>query len=250
MDRAKHMSVWIATIPRTEATKRKIMAFIDSQDIHKWVIGREVGKNGYEHWQCRFEWLDKDSPDAFKIWKDWFYSAHIEPARQTDNWNYEKKEGRYFAWNDNKDKTRQRYGPLRRNQSEVLALLDKTNDRQIVLWHDKNGNMGKSFLCAALWERRLGYYCPPYLTSVKEIIQFVASGYDEEPYIVIDLPRAMKWDKSLYAGIEAIKDGLIAEPRYHAETRNIKGVKVLVMSNTRPDLDKLSEDRWVIYEPS
>lgn len=244
-------SQWIATIPRSEATKRKLRLFIESQDIHRWVYGRETGTGGYEHYQLRFEWLDKDNPDAFKIWKDWFYSGHIEIAKGTDSWDYEKKEGRYFAWDDNPGKITQRYGPLRGTQREILQLLDRTNDREIVLWYDGGkGNVGKSWLAGALWERRLAYYCPPYLNGVKEIVQYVASGYDQEPYIVIDLPRAMKWDKSLYAGIEAIKDGLIAESRYHAQTRNIRGVKVLVMSNTLPKLDKLSEDRWVIYEPS
>lgn len=243
------MSTWIATIPRSEATKRKLRLFIKSQDIHRWVYGREKGKDGYEHYQLRIEWLDKDDPDAFKIWKDWFYSGHLELAR-TDSWDYEKKAGRYFCWNDNIDKIKQRYGPLTPIQQEVLNILDSTNDRQIVLFLTAGGGYGKSWLCGSLWERRLACYCPPYLNGVKEIVQYVASGYDEEPYIVIDLPRAMKWDNSLYAGIEAIKDGLVAESRYHAQTRNIRGVKVLVMSNTRPQLDKLSKDRWVIYEPS
>lgn len=243
------MSIWMATIPESECCARKIQAFIKTQDIHKWIWGREIGDLGYRHIQFRFQWLDKDSTDAFKIWKDWFHSAHLEVARN-DDWDYECKEGHYFRWDDNQDKIRQRFGPYRGNQKEVLDILDRTNDRQIVLWYDPNGQSGKSWLCGALYERRLGYYCPPYLNNVKEIVQFVASGYDQEPYIVIDLPRAMKWDNSLFAGIEAIKDGLIAEPRYHASTRNIRGVKVLVMSNTRPKLDKLSIDRWVIYEPS
>lgn len=243
------MSVWIATIPRSEATKRKLHLFIESQDIHRWVYGRETGKGGYEHYQFRFEWLDKDDPDAFVIWKDWFYSGHLELAR-TDNWNYEKKSGRYFCWDDTPGKILQRYGPLRPVQTEVLSKLDATNDREIVLWYDQKGRAGKSFLCGALWERRQGYYCPPYLNTVKEIIQYVASGYDGEPYIVIDMPRDLKWTNALYTGIEAIKDGLVAEPRYSAHTRNIKGVKVLVLSNTKPRLDRLSEDRWVIYEPS
>lgn len=243
------MSTWIATIPRTETTKRKLRLFFKSQDIKKWVYGRETGEGGFEHIQLRFEWLDKDDGDAFPIWKDWFYSAHLEVAR-TDSWEYEKKSGRYFCWNDTPGKIAQRYGPYRECQREVLRILNNTNDRQIVLWYDGTGNHGKSWMAGSLWERRLGYYCPPYLNGVKEIVQYVASGYDEEPYIIIDLPRAMKWDSSLYAGIEAIKDGLIAESRYHAQTRNIRGVKVLVMSNTRPKLDKLSSDRWVIYEPS
>ena len=239
----------MATIPSEECTTRKIRAFIKSQDIHRWVYGRETGSSGYKHFQFRFEWLDKDDSNAFKVWKDWFYSGHLEPAR-TDNYDYEKKSGWYFCWNDNGAKIQQRYGPLRAVQRKVLEVLERTNDRQIVLWYDSTGNHGKSWLAGALWERRQGYYCPPYLNGVKEIVQYVASGYNEEPYIIIDLPRAMKWDNSLFAGIEAIKDGLIAESRYHAETRNIRGAKVLVMSNTKPRLDKLSKDRWVIYEPS
>lgn len=245
----KTMSLWVGTIPRSETTKRKLRLFIESQDIHRWVYGRETGKSGYEHIQIRFEWLDKDNPDAFIIWKDWFYSGHIELAR-TDSWEYEKKSGRYFCWDDTPGKITQRYGPLRHNQIQVLELLHETRDREILVWYDPIGGAGKSHLCGALWERRQAYYCPPYLSSVKEIIQFVASGYNQEPYIIIDLPRDIKWNTALYAGVEAIKDGLIAEPRYNAQTRNIKGVKVLVLCNTMPKLDRLSVDRWKIFAPS
>lgn len=237
------------TIPRDQATKRKMMAFIEQNDIHKWVIGREKGRNGYEHWQVRFEASGIDGDEGFKLIKDWFYEAHIE-ANASDNYDYEKKEGRYFADDDNKEKIRQRYGPWRQHQSSILDILDKSGDREIVLWLDKNGCSGKSWLCGALYERRKGCYCPPYLGSVKEIVQWVASGYRGEPYIVIDLPRDIKWNSSLYAGVEAIKDGLVADARYHATTRNIRGVKVLVLANTAPKLDRLSIDRWVIYEPS
>lgn len=245
--RGTTMSTWIATIPKSEATKRKLRLFFKSQDIHRWIYGREKGKGGYEHYQVRFQWLDDDNPDAFKIWKDWFYSAHIEVAR-TDCWDYETKEGRYFKSDDTEQILQVRYGSLRRTQLEVLSWLDRTNDREILLWHSPKGREGKSYLCNKLWETRRAYYTPPYLNSVKDIIQFVASGYSGEEYIVIDLPRAMKWDTSLYAGIEAIKDGLVTDTRYSAKTRNIRGVKVMVMSNVKPKLDRLSADRWVIYE--
>lgn len=240
------------TIPREQATKRKIFAFLEDNDIHTWVVGREQGKNGYQHWQIRFESSainDDKEETGFKIIKDWFNEAHIE-KEASDNYEYEKKEGRYFASDDNEDKIIQRYGQLRPNQRRALDILRLTNDRQIELWIDRKGCSGKSWLCGSLYERRLGFYCPPYLGSVKEIVQWVASGYRGEPYIVIDLPRDIKWSSSLYAGIEAIKDGLVADPRYHATTRNIRGVKVLVLANTCPKLDRLSIDRWVIYEPS
>lgn len=243
------MSIWMGTFPETEICKRKLYAFFRTQDIKKWVWCREVGKDGYRHIHVRMEWLDHSDSNAFDIWKDWFRSAHLEQAR-ADNWDYEKKDGHYFCWDDTPGKIKQRFGRLRGIQEKVLSILDRTSDREVVLWYDTEGRAGKSFLCGALWERRKGFYAPPYLNSVRDIVQFVASGYDNEEYIVIDLPRAMKWDKSLYAGIEAIKDGLISDPRYNAKTRNIRGVKVLVMSNTKPDFDKLSLDRWVIFEPS
>lgn len=243
------MSTWIATIPEADVCKRKIYKFFDTQDIKKWVWCRETGKDGYRHIHIRFEWLDRDKPDAFSIWKDWFRSAHIEYAR-TDCWDYEKKQGHYFCWDDTEDKLVERFGPLRENQKEILALLDRTNNREIVCYVDEIGGMGKSHLCGALWERRIGFYCPPFLNGVKDIVQFVASGYDQEKYIIIDMPRDMKWNKDLYTGIEAIKDGLVVDCRYSAKTRNIKGVKVLVLTNTRPRLDRLSADRWVFYEPS
>lgn len=237
------------TIPKEAATKRKVFTFIEQNDIHKWVIGREKGKSGYEHWQIRFECSGLEGDLGWKEIKGWFPEAHIED-NASDNYEYEKKEGRYFAWDDNEEKIRQRYGPWRKNQKDIIRLLQDSSDREIVLWLDPNGCSGKSWLCGSLYERRLGYYTPPYLGTVREIVQWVASGYNGEPYIVIDLPRDVKWNSSLYAGVEAIKDGLVADARYHASTRNIRGVKVLVLANTRPKLDRLSADRWRIYEPS
>lgn len=238
------------TIPRDQATKRKVFAFIESHDIHKWVIGRETGKKGYEHWQIRFEssQFEKDGdPNGFEIIKDWFREAHVE-ADASDNWEYEKKEGRYFAWDDNPEKLRQRYGNFNGKQEWCLYLASKTTDRQILLWYDPKGSSGKSWFCGAMWERRRAYYCPPFLPTAKEIVQFVASGYAGEEYVILDMPRDVKWTTSLYAGIEAIKDGLIAEPRYHAGTQNIRGAKLIVLANTKPKLDRLSTDRWVVYE--
>lgn len=86
--------------------------------------------------------------------------------------------------------------------------------------------------------------------SAESMIKDVASkmSKDRRPIVVIDVPRATKWNSQLYEAIEVIKDGLIDDPRYSSNALNIKGVKVLVMCNTKPKLDKLSEDRWVIID--
>lgn len=248
------MTVWMGTVPIKNdlgewyCTRRKWEHFFEYYDIHKWIIARETGKGGYRHWQVRFQTSQFDNDEGWEELKEWFKKGHFEKA--SDTWDYETKDGNYLTSEDNEQKLIQRYGPLLPHQTEVLGLLDQSGDRGIVLWLDPHGRSGKSWLCGALFERRIGMYCPPYLGTVKEIVQFVASGYRGERYIVIDLPRDIKWNSSLYAGVEAIKDGLVADGRYSARTRNIRGVKVLVLANTRPKLDRLSTDRWVIYEPS
>lgn len=242
------------TIPRANATKRKVMAFFQEYDIHKWTAGREKGKSGYEHWQIRFEssqfnYGKEYDPDGFALIKDWFPEAHIE-ANASDDYEYEKKEGRYFDCEDNNEKIMQRYGPLRDSQRRFIDALEQSGDREIVCWVDQEGSAGKSWLCGALYERRLGFYTPPFMDSAKEIVEFVCSGFRGERYVILDLPRDLKWTTKIYTAIEAIKDGLLADRRYHASTRNIRGVKVGCLTNSRPSLDRLSRGRWVIYEPS
>lgn len=242
------MTIWMGDCPREGISKKRWFKFFEYYDIHKWILARETGRNGYEHYQFRFQTGQFDTEEGFKELKEWFKKAHFEKA--SDEWEYERKEGRYFTADDNPATIQQRYGKLRDNQQTILNLLKETNDREIVLWLDRRGCSGKSWLCGALYERRMGFYVPPYVDSVKGILQFVASGYRGEEIIVIDLPRAIKWTNDLYAGVEAIKDGLVADSRYSAHTRNIRGVKVLVLANTAPKLDRLSADRWLIYEPS
>lgn len=117
-----------------------------------------------------------------------------------------------------------------------------------MVWVDTKGNVGKSWLCGALYERGLACIVPPTIDTVTKMMQWVASGYRGEPYIVIDIPRSWKWSKELYTAVESIKDGLVYDTRYSAKMRNIRGVKVLCLTNETPKLDKLSVDRWVFFD--
>lgn len=143
-----------------------------------------------------------------------------------------------------------RFGEMRFVQKQALEALQATNDREVMVWYDKNGNVGKSWFTGALWERGLAYVVPPTVDTVKGMMQYVASSYIDQgwrPFVVIDIPRSWKWSEQLYTAIESIKDGLVYDTRYNSRMINIRGVKVLVMCNTLPKLDKLSQDRWRIY---
>lgn len=236
--------IYMITLPRTHtyAEFNALMRYMRKNDVHKWVVGAEQGKTGYDHWQIRLQ--------IGKTWeevkRDFGAKAHVEEA--SDKWTYECKEGMCWKSSDRAENRMQRFGKLRYAQKRIIEHLEATNDREVVVWYDEEGNAGKSWLTGALWERGLAYFAVAD-TSGKTIVMDIASEYLKNgwrPYVIVDIPRAGKWTPELYEAIERIKDGLIKDPRYSSEAVNIHGVKILVNTNTMPKLDKLSKDRWKI----
>lgn len=231
---------YMGTMPRVRQSIElvNILQWFIDQDCHKWIIGKEEGLKGYKHWQMRFT-----SALKFDELKEVFPYANCHFEECSDTWSYERKEGNYYSSDDNLRILSNRFGKLRENQSRILGKVSEQSDRGITVVIDDRGNTGKSWLCRHIWQQGTGYYVPPVLSSVKEIIQFVCSGYNGEDIIVIDIPRSWKWSKELIAGLECIKDGLIFDTRYSARTRLISA-NVLVFTNVVPKLDTLSVDRW------
>lgn len=234
--------IYMITMPWNAASKRMINLYLTKNDIHDWTIGYEVGRDGYRHIHVRL-----NARGSFEELQRFFVGCHIEQG-STDDDAYERKDGHFVSSKDTVDVRRCRFGRLRDNQQRVLELLDRQSDRQVLVWIDSTGNVGKSFLTRWLVERGRAYYVPPTVDNVKQIIQWVCAGYQGQPYIVIDIPRSAKWNQSLYTGIEAIKDGIVYDTRYTSKLRDIWGCKILVLTNSKPNLDALSKDRWVIYE--
>lgn len=220
----------------------KILQWILKRDVHKWIVAKERGTFGYDHWQIRVQC--NLTFDEMK--QEWGENAHIEEA--SDNYEYERKESNFICSEDNAARLSGRFGELRPNQRAILDRVDMQNDRQITVCCDHKGNNGKSWLCRYLYENGRAFYVPPTIKSAQGIIQHIASGYRGEEYVIIDIPRSTKWNTDLYVCMETIKDGLVYDTRYSARTRNIYGVKVLVMCNTKPNVAKLSADRWDLID--
>jgi len=270
------MKNYMITMPREGyGSVCKILQYIWKNDIKKWIIGAEEGRGGYKHWQIRMEARDDffyfeevkipyiDRRGIVQCTKDkvkagWIAQeipeAHVEEC--SDTWDYETKEGRFIASWDTPEVRKLRFGKMRWHQECAVHLVELTNDREVVVWYDPNGNSGKSWLCGHLYETGKAYYLPPTLTSVQSMLQTMASlawedrkaGRPPRRYVIIDLPRSWKWSKELYCAIETIKDGLIMDPRYSARPIDIRGVKVLVLTNEEPKLDHLSSDRWITFK--
>lgn len=231
------------TLPRNRESIEEVylLQWMLDNDIHKWIIAKETGNDGYKHWQIRI-----NTRYTFEALKQAFPKAHIEEA--SDDYRYERKEGNYIESGDTVYTLMARFGDLRENQNRIIRNLDTQSDRQIDVVCDPSGCTGKTHTIRALYNRGLAFFVPPTITDGKTIIQYVASGYDREPIIVVDVARSTRWCNALYVALETIKDGLVYDARYHTTTRDIHGVKVLVMCNTRPKLDKLSMDRWRLFD--
>nr|UIW13723.1 MAG: replicase [Porprismacovirus sp.] len=229
------------TIPRT-VPKKAIGILIRQNDCKKWIIAKETGFNGYEHWQVR---LESSNDHIFDWLKLHIPQAHAEEC--TDKWEYETKEGSYWTSWDTNEVRQQRFGQPRGWQRMALESLRTQNDRQVDVWYDPIGNRGKSWLAGHLFETKKACIVPRDWTDPASITNYLCHNYHNEGIVVIDIPRETPIPKGFYATIEMIKDGLIGSTKWEGTMKNIRGVKVLILTNHQMDLKKLSADRWRLH---
>lgn len=127
---------------------------------------------------------------------------------------------------------------LRPWQEEVTLLLEGQNDRQVLWIYDAEGNHGKTFLGKYLLSK--GAF---YVTQGKS--EDISYAYDFQSTVVFNMSRSS--DYMPYTLMENLKDGTIFSPKYQSQLKICRTItKVLVMSNTLPKQDALSQDRWII----
>lgn len=236
---------YIMTVPRT-VPKKALRLMIRKNDCKKWIIGFEVGADGYRHYQIR---LTTSNDNFFEWVKAHIPTAHIEKSNQ--EWSdYERKSGDFITSEDTDSIRSVRFGTLNPFQKKVLKDVNSQNDREIDVYLDKQGNHGKSWLSIHLWERGYALVVPRSATTPEKLSAYICSSWGGQPYIIIDIPRSAKTPAALYEEIEAIKDGLVFDHRYHGQCRNIRGTKLIVFTNTELDLKRLSHDRWRLHGTS
>lgn len=134
---------------------------------------------------------------------------------------------------------------LRKFQIDIKEILNSQNDRNILWLFDEGGEEGKSFLVTYLLDH--------YDAFVSNGGKFndIAYTYDYQEIVCFDLPRGLEPDSDrmipVYKAMECFKDGRISSNKYQSILKRFKPCKVLVTSNYLPNIDKMSKDRWEIY---
>jgi hypothetical protein len=131
-------------------------------------------------------------------------------------------------------------------QEEVKMIVEGTpDDRHIHFYVDEDGNSGKSWLCKRLYRER------PEKTQILRIGKRddLALAIDESKSVFLfDIPRS-SMQYLQYDVLEMLKDGMVFSPKYQSMMKMMKSqCHVMVFCNEMPDMEKLSQDRYVINE--
>jgi hypothetical protein len=134
--------------------------------------------------------------------------------------------------------------PLRQWQQDLYSkLILEPDDREIIFVVDEIGNQGKS------WFAR--YFCQLHKNA-----QIVVPGKKADMAFIIDddmktyffdCPRSKQGDFIQYDFLEELKNGLIFSPKYESKLKFLqRKPHVVVLMNERPDMTKLSGDRYCV----
>lgn len=123
---------------------------------------------------------------------------------------------------------------LRPWQRQLIESIPESRRKVTWVW-EAEGNTGKTFLAEYM---RVQHGA---LISNSTSFKDVAYLYDGHPYVIFDLTRS-DWDPN-YVTIEAFTNPSITSTKYEPVSKPCIS-KVIVFSNSPPDLAKLSQDRW------
>jgi len=252
--------VWDFTLPRLDLDDNILKDNLRNK-TKKFAFQLEKGSTGYEHWQGRISLIKKKSLSAlitfFACIPHWA-KAHFTPTSSNAKGDifYVIKDDTRIAgpWTDKdeikfvtKQMTLFNEWGLLPWQLKAKTIAQEFCLRSIDLIYDPSGNCGKSLFSEHMEYVGLGEEIPPF-RLMDDIFQWVATRPIKGCYLV-DMPRGMKKDKlgDFYSGIEVIKNGVAYDKRYNAKKIRFDRPRIFVFTNTLPDLNLMSADRWQLW---
>lgn len=136
-------------------------------------------------------------------------------------------------------------------QGKILGLLSvKPDDRKIIWVCDRKGNIGKSFLCKYICLQHKVIMCSGKTNDIfNQVNMWNINNPDDVqiPTCIVDIPRS-EFAHVNYPALEQLKNGFAYSGKY--EGGQIFGLSphVIIFSNSLPDLEELSKDRWLIID--
>lgn len=132
-------------------------------------------------------------------------------------------------------------------QSDLAETLQgPADDRKVIFVVDKDGGKGKTWFAKhyTKWHENAQFMEPAKKADMAYALQ------DDLKVLFLNVTRTTeeKNHDYLYSFVESVKDGMVFSPKYESRMKYYDKVHVVVMTNSEPNYDLLSSDRYdVIY---
>lgn len=132
-------------------------------------------------------------------------------------------------------------------QVEMMMRLTREPDDRTIHWiWDEYGGTGKSAFTKWLVMKMGAIVCSGKAADMKyQIAKMVEKEGGGPDIVIFDVPRTST-DYISYTGIEEIKNGCFSSPKYESTMVVTATPHVVVFANCRPEVEKMSQDRWYI----
>lgn len=217
---------------------------------YKYIMGKEVGESGTPHLQGYIEHEKRFRPSELKFqcceWSDLHWEKRKGKSEQASA--YCAKDGDYVTnMNIRRPCKKITRAMMRANQ---LAVADKYLEpedpifgRQIHWYWEVQGGWGKSVLTKFMVDQMNAIV----IGGAKEgdIYCGVTAALEKAdvPIVIVDVPRH---GRVCYRAIEKVKDGCFFNTKYESSMVRFNSPHVIVFSNSPPDQEQFSADRWVV----
>lgn len=235
---------WVFTLPYEEITAEDLCHLL-REFCKEFYFQGELSKTGYKHWQGCFSLITKhrfsevvnilgNQKFHIEVCINWFKSKNycskddtaIAGERYNHNSIFIKTIKDLYAW-----------------QKDIEDKLNEEPDERSINWYyDKEGGIGKSAFCKYMCVK----HNVPIITSGSK--KDIAYALPENPKMIIfDFTRDIE-DFVSYSALEECKNGMIFSAKYASKMKCFNSPHIIVFSNFKPDKEKMSKDRWNIYE--
>lgn len=133
-------------------------------------------------------------------------------------------------------------------QARVFEFACAEADERTIYWiYEGKGNTGKSSLCKYLCVHHGAVLISGKGSDIKfGIVKYFERNGRYPELILADIPRS-RAEFISYTALEEVKNGCFFSGKYESDMCVFNAPRLICFSNSRPDVEKMSKDRWQIW---
>lgn len=241
---------WCFTFNNYSNDEHQFLVQWCTNNTKKFIIGKEIGKQGTPHLQGYFNSkVQYRLTELKKILGD---KIHFACCKGTDqkNFDYCSKDGDYISNGFTIPKKVNVINKLRPFQESLKDYILNNIAEGKILWvYDPEGQLGKTEFLRYMYVNHkvpfsYGGKCADIINLVfnnKEYFMNASNGA-----IIYNFGRDTKPDKISYKSMEQISDGCISNTKFEAGCFVCNKINIVVLANCLPLTNKLTLSRWIV----